>query len=320
MRWNASRRTKLVVCFAIVYLVWGSSYLATSVGVHNLPPRLFAGTRFLIAGLLVLGVALALDRSVRLDRTDLRNVLIVGALSVLISNGVSNWAMQWVNSGTAALLNVSSAFWIALLGAHGARAHALSPRAAMGIALGFVGVALIVWPEEGLSNALVVPQLAILAGCIGWAFATIYYRNVRTRLDVLAFTGWNMLFGGAMLLAVGLAFGDAALWTYSPQGLAAMAFLIVFSSCLAYTAFGWLTHNVTPAQIGTYSYVNPAIATLLGWWLLDEHLTRAQLLGMVVILAGVVLVSWASGVGLRATGRGQEDATGSASESSARSP
>jgi drug/metabolite transporter (DMT)-like permease len=320
MRWKASRRTKLVVCFAIVYLVWGSSYLATSVGVHNLPPRLFAGTRFLIAGVLLLSLALALGRNLRLDRADLRNVIVVGIFSVVIANGVSNWAMQWVNSGTAALLNVSTAFWIALLGAFGARAHALEPRAALGIGLGIVGVALIVWPEEGLNDALIVPQLAILAGCAGWAVATIYYRNVRTRLDVLAFTGWNMLFGGAMLLGVGLAFGDASRWTYSPQGLAAMAYLIVFSSCLTYTAYGWLTHHTTPAQIGTYSYVNPAIATLLGWWLLDERLTRAQLLGMVVILAGVVLVSWAPGVGLRATGQGREDATGSGSESSASRP
>lgn len=294
MRWNASRSIKLLVCFSIVYLVWGSSYLVTSIGVHNLPPRLFGGIRFAISGLLLLGIAFALGRRTRLDGRDLANVLVLGFFTVLVANGFNNWAMQWVDSGTSALLNASSAFWIALLGTLGARAHPLSPRAGTGLAIGFVGVALILWPAQDLASELLVPQLGILVGCVGWAMGTIFYRNAATRLDVLAFTGFQMLFGGAMLIVAGLFFGEAARWTWATPGLLSMAYLTLFSSCLAYTAYAWLTHNVTPAQVGTYSYVNPAIATLLGWWLLDEHLTAAQLAGMVVILAGVVLVSWPS--------------------------
>lgn len=143
MRWNASRSIKLLVCFSIVYLVWGSSYLVTSIGVHNLPPRLFGGIRFAISGLLLLGIAFALGRRTRLDGRDLANVLVLGFFTVLVANGFNNWAMQWVDSGTSALLNASSAFWIALLGTLGARAHPLSPRAGTGLAIGFVGVALI---------------------------------------------------------------------------------------------------------------------------------------------------------------------------------
>ena len=294
MRWNAPRRTKLLVCFAIVYLVWGSSYLATSIGVHNLPPRLFGGIRFLMSGSLLVGIALALGRRVRLDPGELRIVLVMAFFSVLVSNGFNNWAMQWVDSGTSAILNASTAFWIVLLGTLGARAHPLSARIALGLALGFIGVALIVWPERGLARGLIVPQLGILVGCVGWAFGTIFYRNATIRLDVLAFTGWQMLLGGSMLVAVGLLFGEAERWSWSGTGIVSMLYLTLFSSCLAYTAYAWLTHNVTPAQVGTYGYVNPAIATLLGWWLLDETLTSAKLLGMVVILAGVVLVSWPS--------------------------
>lgn len=294
MRWNASRTTKLVVCFAIVYLVWGSSYLATRIGVHHLPPRLFGGVRFLLGGLLLVAIALALRRRVRLRPGELPVLLVMAFFSVLVSNGFNTWAMQWVDSGTSAILNASTAFWIALLGTRGARAHPLTPRVALGLALGLVGVGLIVRPETRLATDLIVPQLGILVGCVGWAFGTIYYRNASTTLDVFAFTGWQMLLGGTMLTVVGLGFGEIALWTWSGAGIASMLYLTIFSSCLAYTAYAWLTHHTTPAQVGTYGYVNPAIAAVLGWWLLDEQLTGAKLLGMVVILAGVVLVSWPS--------------------------
>jgi drug/metabolite transporter (DMT)-like permease len=295
MRWSASRKTRLVVCFAIVYLVWGSSYLATSIGVHELPPRLFAGIRFFLAGALLIGLTLALGRRARLERGELRQVLVMAFCSILLSSGINNWALQWVDSGIAAILNASTALWIALLGTLGARAQSLTARVVGGLVLGFAGVAIIMWPGRGSIEAVPnAPQLAILVGCASWAFGTIYYRNAAVRLDVLAFTGWMMLCGGAMLILAGLGFGEAARWSWSGAGMAAMLYLTVFSSCFAYTAYAWLTHNVTPAQVGTYGYVNPAIATVLGWWLLDETLTGATLLGMVVILVGVVLVSWPS--------------------------
>jgi drug/metabolite transporter (DMT)-like permease len=202
--------------------------------------------------------------------------------------------MQWVSSGTSAILNASSALWIALLGSFGARAQPLTARVILGLALGFIGVVLIVRPTGGGDGAFLLPQLGILAGCLGWAVGTIFYRSSGTRLDVLAFTGLQMLCGGAMLCVAGLTFGEAERWEWSGAGLGAMAYLIVFSSCITYTAYAWLTHNTAPAQIGTYAYVNPAIAAVLGWWLLDERLTYAQLLGMIVILGGVVLVSWPS--------------------------
>jgi drug/metabolite transporter (DMT)-like permease len=101
-----------------------------------------------------------------------------------------------------------------------------------------------------------------------------------------------MLLGGCMMTGIGLAIGEAGQWTWSKPGLIAMAYLTVFSSCLAYTAFSWLARNTTPAMVGTYSYVNPAIAAVLGWWFLDEQLGVNQLTGMAVMFAGVALVSW----------------------------
>jgi drug/metabolite transporter (DMT)-like permease len=288
----AAFRTRMIVSFAIVYIVWGSSYLFTSLGVHRLPPFLFAGIRFVIAGLALTAIARARGERVRFDATDARQLLVMALLSVVVSNGANVWAMQWVPSNQSALLNVTSSFWIAIFGLYGARGHPIDARTASGLALGFAGTLAIVWPREGIVATNVLPQLAILAGCVGWAAGTIYFRNARKSLDILAFTGLQMFVGGVILTAIGLGLGEHREWTWSPVGLMAMFYLTVFSSCLAYTAYAWLAQHTTPARVATYAYVNPALATLLGWWVLGEHLTGIELAGMAVILAGVVLVNW----------------------------
>lgn len=293
---DSSRRAKLIVCFAIVYLVWGSSYLAASVGVHSLPPFLFGGIRFFAAGVLLTLIALALGRRFTLDAIELRHLFIVGVGNVLIANGCTNWAMQSVASNQTALLNASAALWIALLATRGLRAHALDRRTVAGLVIGFAGTALIIWPAGGVAvdwreNHLGA-QLLILFAVFSWSASTVYIRNSHSKLDVLSFTGLQMLVGGCMLTLLGFATGEGAEWQWSRSGLIAMGYLIIASSCLAYTAFAWLAKNTTPAMVGTYGYVNPAIAAVLGWWLLDETLGWPQLAGMAVMLAGVALVSW----------------------------
>lgn len=289
----------MILCFAIVYLVWGSSYIATSIGVHALPPFLFGGIRFTIGGLLLFIVARALGRRATLTATEWRHLLIVGFGTVLIGNGCNVWAMQWVKTGQAALLNASMAFWIPLLGMFGLRAHRLTRPVATGLLIGFSGTALILWPRAASgairvvgAPAPLIPELVILVGCLSWSAATIYMRTFRSQLDVLTFTALQMLCGGLMLLTFGISRGELAAWTWSTNGLLAMSYMIVFSSCIAYTAYGWLAQNATPAQVGSYAFVNPGIATALGWLILGERLSGVQVLGMAIILAGVVLVTW----------------------------
>jgi drug/metabolite transporter (DMT)-like permease len=290
---DPSHRAKLFICFATVYLVWGSTYLVASIGVHALPPFLFGGIRFVCAGILLGLVALALGRSFALDATEWRHMFIVAIGNVLIANGCTNWAMQYVPSNQTAILNASAALWIALLATRGRRAHALDRRTLIGLAVGFAGTALIIWPRGGSLQANHFGmQLLILVAVFSWSASTVYIRNVHSKLDVLAFTAIQMLLGGLMLTALGLATGEAAQWHWSKPGLIAMAYLTLASSCLAYTAFAWLARNTTPAKVGTYSYVNPAIAAVLGWWFLHEQLGANQIAGMVVMFAGVALVSW----------------------------
>ena len=292
---NPAHRSRLILCLAIVYLVWGSSYLATRIGVSHLPPLLFGGVRFTLAGLLLLAVARWQGFRVAQLQGEWQHIVVLGVIGVACVNGLQVWALQWLPSQTGALLNASCAFWIVMFGLFGRRAHRPSARVFTGVLVGFAGTTLLIWPAAGeptVTTAGLVPQLAVLLACVFWAIATIYLRNIDSTLGVIALTGAQMLVGGAVMLVVGFGRGEASAWHWSLPGLLSMAWLTVFSACIAYTAYAWLARNASPAVVGTYGYVNPAIATLLGHLVLGEVLSGLQWLGTAVILAGVVLVNW----------------------------
>jgi drug/metabolite transporter (DMT)-like permease len=289
---DSSHRAKLILSFVIIYLVWGSTYVVASIGVHALPPILFGGVRFLCAGFLLAITAVAMGQRFHLDATEWRIMLIVAFGSVFIPNSLTNWALQTVASNQTAILNASAALWIALLATRGRRAHALDRRTLVGLVIGFAGATLIVWPRGDLDTSHFGLQLLILLAVFVWSATTVYIRNVHSKLDLLPFSAVQMFLGGVMMTATGLALGEQREWHWSAPGLAAMAYLTVASSCVAYTAYSWLAKNTTPAMVGTYSYVNPAIAAVLGWWFLGEQLGANQLIGMAIMFAGVALVSW----------------------------
>lgn len=290
----SSHRSTLALCLATVYLVWGSSFLATKIGVAHLPPFLFGGVRFLTGGIVLLAVAFALGRRPRLDATELKHVAAVSFGIVFMAIGCNNWALQWVPSNQTALLNATASVWLALFAMHGVRAHRPGPLEWVGTTLGLAGTALIVLPDAQLAGTHLPAQLLILLGVVVSSASTIYYRNAGTRLDLLSFTAVQMLCGGLMLAVAGVAAGELPRWQWSAAGFWPLAYLTVFSACIAYSAYAWLARHATPAQIGSYAYVNPTIATLLGWFALDERLDATQTVGMVVILTGVVLVNWPS--------------------------
>jgi len=274
--------------------VWGTTYLASRVGVLNLPPFLFGGIRFLIGGTLLLAVAFWRGFRFAQFAGQWRHLHLLGLLGVAVCNGAQVWAMQWVPSHASALLNASCALWIVVFGLFGTRAHRPDVRAIAGLAVGFAGTALLIWPSSDTSAAAtpLLPQLVILAGCVVWSQATIYMRNHTLDLDIFALVGTQMLIGGAWMTLAGLLTGEAAQWHWSLPGIAALLYLVVFSSCFAYTAYAWLARHATPAQTGAYSYVNPAIAAVVGYLVLGETLSPVQTLGAVVILAGVLMINW----------------------------
>lgn len=292
----AHQRRMLVLCLAAVYLIWGTSYLATRIGVLNLPPLLFGGIRFLIAGVLLTSVAVWRGFRITQLAGQWHHILVMSMLGIAVCNGLQVWAMQTVPSGTSALLNASCALWIVVFGLFGARAHKPGPREMLGLAIGFFGTALLVLPTPGsitrISAVPLIPQLAILLACIVWSLGTFYMRNHTVSIDLFALMGLQMLLGGTWLVLSGLVHGELALWHWSRPGVIALAYLVVFSACLAYMAHAWLARHATPAQTGSYSYVNPALATLVGYVGLNERMTLMQVAGAAVILGGVLMINW----------------------------
>jgi drug/metabolite transporter (DMT)-like permease len=287
---------KLILALGTVYLVWGSSFMFTKVAVANLPPALFSGIRFAGAGLLLALIARVWSKDRWPARLlEWRHVTITGFFMVFASNGLNTWALRYIPSNQSALLNGTSAFWIAGLGVFGPRGHPLTRWAMIGLGIGFLGAVLMLIPRGPSSTAGLLAQFGVLTACLCWSLGTLYYRSIDSGLSSLMFMALQMFMGGLMLLGLGIVHGDPAHFAPDPSGLIALIYLTFFSSCLAYTAYGWLTVNSTPALIGTYSYVNPAIAAFLGWQFLHEHLSALQLVGMAVIILGVCLLTLPGG-------------------------
>jgi drug/metabolite transporter (DMT)-like permease len=300
---SRQRAVRILACFAILYFVWGSTYVVNKLGLHTLPPLLLGGVRFTLAGLVM--VLLALARGARLaeSRAEWRDVLVMGLAGVALSNSINLWALQYVAANQSALINASSAFWIAALGTMGPKGLPISWRARGALVIGFAGVTLILWPKGDFVPTAKWAELAILGGCLAWAVCTIYYRHMETRLATFMFLGLQMLTGGLTMLAGGFAFGEAHRWIWSGFGALALGYLVLFGSCLAYAAFAFLARNTTPARLGTYSYVNPAVACVLAWLFLGETISALQLAGMAVMLVGVLLVTLESAASARSEKR-----------------
>ncbi|MEW6354575.1 MAG: EamA family transporter [Pseudomonadota bacterium] len=286
-----SRTSKIALAFLTVYLVWGSTYLAIRVGVADLPPALFAGARFVISGI-ALG-AIAHWHGMAFPRT-LREWKITGIVGVFLlagGNGLVVWGEQWVPSNQAALIVATTALWLAGLGTLGAQGQTLTRPTLLGLVIGFLGVVLLLYPNaEKFSFAHFGGQLGIMLAALLWASGSIYNKRRPIAVPLLMAASMQMLVGGLVLCAIGLATGEVQQWKWTLPGLAALGYLIVFGSS-TYAVYIWLLHNVTPAQLGTYAYVNPAVAVALGWWLLDERLSAVQVIAMLIILTGVLLVS-----------------------------
>jgi drug/metabolite transporter (DMT)-like permease len=296
MRTDPRYSAKLTACLAAVYLIWGSTFLFTKIAVTHLPIALYSAIRFLTAGS-TLALVARFGRGNRWPSRliDWRHVIVTGFFMVFASNGLNAWAMQFIPTNESALLNGTAAFWIAGLGVFGPRGHPLTRRAIVGLGIGFAGTALMLIPNGELRASSLLAELGVLGACLAFSLGTLYYRSVDTPVGSLMFMAMQLWFGGLMLLGIAMIHGDAARWTFNAPGLIALTYLTFVSSCLAFSAYGWLTRNATPAVIGTYSYVNPAIAAFLGRQFLHEHLSGTQLIGMVVIIVGVCILTLPGG-------------------------
>jgi drug/metabolite transporter (DMT)-like permease len=273
----------------IVYLVWGSTYLAIRVMVETVPPLLGAGVRFTVAGAVMLAV-LAFTRSIRPTRGQLLSALFIGML-LPGANAVVTVAEQEVPSAIAALLIGSIPLWVIIMrrlaGEHVSRASIGA------VLLGFAGVALLLRPGEQSGEATVLGLATCVVAAVMWAGGSFASPRVRLPGDPLVSTGWQMLLGGTVIVAAGLLAGEAPqvdFDDFSTRSLLALGYLVVFGSWLAFTAYVWLLQHAPVSRVATYAYVNPVVAIVLGWLILDELITPIMLAGAAIIVLSVALV------------------------------
>lgn len=279
--------------FAIVCVVWGTTYLAIAIAIETLPTFLFAGTRFAIAGALLLAICRARGEKMPSTRSQWANLALIGFLMVGVGNVAVIYAEHAMPSGMAALLVATSPFWMATLESLRADGERITRRKLAGMIVGFAGVALLVAPEVApgsFNKAFLLGVLAIQIGCLGWDYGSIRAKYHPIRVSPLVSAGTQMLTGGLMVTALGLLTGEVSRFHFNARTLSAYIYLIFFGSMLAYGAYVYALSKLRTSTVALYAYVNPAIAVLLGWLVLDEPLGVRSFVAMIVILGGVALV------------------------------
>lgn len=279
----------VVGAFAIVYVVWGSTYLAIRFGVETLPPFTMAGVRFLTAGLLLYAF-LAVRVRPRPTRGNWFAAAIVGTLMLFGGNGLVCWSEQFVHSGLAALFIATVPLWMVTLDWLIYRGPRLTGRVILGLIGGLVGIYILIGPSNIAGEPIdTAGGLVLLAACVFWSVGSLYARKANLPRSTALATSMEMITGGGVMVLIGLATGEWARIdpaVVSGKSLLALGYLIVFGSIIALSTYRWLLSVSTPARVSTYAFVNPVIAVLLGALLADEPLTPR-----VGVAAGVILVS-----------------------------
>ncbi len=287
-------RWAVAAAFAAIYLIWGSTYLAIRYAVQTIPPLMMAGARFMTAGVLLYAVV-HWRGAPRPQFRHWRSAAVVGGLLLLGGNGLVSCAEQWVASGITALLVATVPLWMVLL--NWVRPGGLRPTAvqALGLLVGFVGVAVLIepWNRTAESTDWVGAVMLLIASAL-WACGSIYSRHCPLPPSALQATAMEMLAGGAMLLVAGLVVGEGA--RLAPGAIAlnsglAFGYLVVFGSLVGFSAYIWILQVSTPARASTYAYVNPTVAVLLGWAIAGEPIGGSTLTAMGIIVVAVVMIT-----------------------------
>jgi len=290
-------RIALLLAFFVIYVVWGSTYLAIRYAVETIPPLLVVAIRQGVAGAAIFGWVYW--RGYRPTLNEWRASVVLGILYFVISHGALHWAETIVPSGLTALLVASEPIWIAILSALVLREERLTGKTIAGLVLGIAGVGLLMRAEPGAGHGrMLLGCVVIVISAIAWACGVIYSRNPALPKDPVARAGMAATTGSALLLVASLLSGEIARarWqSFSPRSIWALLYLIVFGTIVAFTTYTWLLDHCSPTLVSTHTYANPIIAVLLGWLLAGEALNSRVILAGVVTLAAVFLISKGTG-------------------------
>lgn len=296
MEANAYRPAwKTLLAFAIIYFVWGTTYLAIRVGVHEFPPFLLAAMRFSIAGVVLYGWMIAKGERSPTARQWM-GTSVIAILIFVLDYGLLFWAEQRVPSGVAAVMMATIPVFIALSEIVLLRTQKLTARLTLALLIGIGGVAVLVSRSLHLAGAAIDRRgaLALIVASISWSLGSVLTRKVSLPPSKVMSSGAQMLAGGTLLGVTSVALGEFRgfnPWTVSRGAWLALLYLIVAGSIIGFTAYVWLIHHESPTKVGTYAYVNPVVAVLVGYFLGGETLGLRTILGTLFVLTSVVLIT-----------------------------
>jgi drug/metabolite transporter (DMT)-like permease len=288
-------RFAVILAFGLVYLFWGSTYLAIDIAVQSIPPALMCALRFSVAGVVMLVVCAATGRRIWYSPKQIALAAVVGILLLMGGNTTLSWAELSVPSGLAALIVAITPLWFLVLDSLLLGHHHISWRGKAGLGLGIVGLFVLFWPELHSTSALgrreLLASLSLIGGSFSWALGSVLSKRWQSGVDVFSGTAWQVTAAGAANFLLAFAVGDFSRVAWTTRGVGAVLYLVVCGSWIGYTAYIWLLEHVPTSKVSTYAYVNPVVAVFLGWLILHEHVDRFIVMGSVIVVLSVILVT-----------------------------
>jgi len=283
----------IVLAFFAIYVVWGSTYLLNKIAVQEISPLFLSSTRFIFAGFLILVISKILKLPLKITKQQFLNNLLAGFLFLVYGNGVFVWALKYIDSSFAALEASSLPLVVIILMRilYGQKIH---KKSLFGVLLGIIGIYLLVSQQEITNGENSLLGILMIATCIlSWAFASIFVSKGEMHTSYFVNSGYQMFTAGILLsigsLIVGEEWKSPLLWKTTT--ISSMILLVVFGSIVAFTAFNFLLKKVSPEKVATSSYVNPLMALLLGWYVLDEKITLQSIIAAIILLVGVYFIN-----------------------------
>ena len=294
---TAPPRFAILLAFVSVYLCWGATYTAMSIGVRLLPAPILAGSRMMAGAFIMLAFCAFRGKQLLYSRPVMIRLGYLGALMLFGGNIGLVWAEKYLASGLAALIVAVVPLYVAVIESMLPNGEQLRPRGVFGLALGLVALFALLWPSFHAALLThgqpiqIVAAIVVLLGALSWSTGSVLFRRSRLAVDPLVAAGWEMLAAGLCNLALATVTWQWRQAIWDTQSVGAIGYLVLFGSLLGFSCYIWLIHHVPVAKVATYAYINPVVAVVLGAAVLHEHLQKSEYVGMVAVLCAVALVT-----------------------------
>ncbi|MGE5322329.1 MAG: EamA family transporter [Actinomycetota bacterium] len=293
--YDQQHRFRVVLCFGLVYLLWGSTYLAMRVAVRDVPPFVIGATRYLVSGSLMLAACAVSGRKIRITRHEFWRLLAIGVCLLSIGNMGVLWGEKYVSSGMAALMVAVVPIWVVAIEAWVYRAGRMTAKGLLGLATGLGGLLMLMWPRitarTHLGHLELIGCAILLVAAMSWALGSVFGHRFNLKVDLFTAAGWQMTLGGLVNATIAGLSGQYKHAVWTRPAVECVAYLVIFGSWVGFSAYTWLLEHVPTPKVATYAYVNPIVAVFLGWLILKEQVDAFMLAGTVIIIGSVALVN-----------------------------